>query len=747
MKMKVRHLFSGVLAVLAVLLLTGCGEKDNPVRTSLDVDTSTLTLSVGESAVRMASSKAEDAAITYTSSKPAVATVDQFGKVTAMSEGSATITIEMAETKKSWYAAKTITYEVVVKNVSAKAVANVDKATPLTLVAQADGKITVTFNGGITLANDIKYTINNGAEQTIAKNTSGAYDITVKKGDVVQLYSLNSSLGGSAVAGARGTTRAVDDGAKYINIRPSMKTEIYGNVMSLLKGKDNLESATTIEANNAFYGLFAGAEKLVNNTERLLVLPATTLTEGCYDNMFSGCKGIEKAPELPAPKLEKGCYQEMFFDCAKLNHVKCLATDIKAENSTKDWLGKAGTEATSKPVLESVVDMKAGSDDGVPEAWTAKKIVLVESVTLGKTELELVVNEADVTLTATVKPDDATDKTVTWTSSNPAVATVDANGTVHAVAAGTATITAQAGDKTATCVVTVTAAPTAIDLSKLTGDYTAKNGETLTGTLNGSTQPYKISIAAGATVTLYNAIINGWNDGIPNASESSVAWAGITCEGDAIIILKGTNTVQGFYREYPGILAAEGKKLTIKGTGSLIASSNGFGAGIGGGYDKACGNIEIQGGTVEATGGGFAAGIGSGRSASCGAITISGGTVTATGGNSGAGIGSGAVNGAYSANCGAITISGGTVTATGGAGGAGIGSGSANGSSNGSSSSCGDIKITTGVTKVTATKGGGNTPNSIGKGYGNSSSCGTVTIGGAVTDPITESPYIYPPAN
>lgn len=458
--MKVKHLFSGMLAVLAVLLLTGCGEKDNPTRTSLDVDTSTLTLSVGESAVRMASSKAEDAAITYTSSKPAVATVDQFGKVTAMSEGSATITIEMAETKKSWYAAKTITYEVVVKNVSAQAVANVDRATPLTLVAQADGKITVTFNNGITLANDIKYTINGGAEQTIAKNTSGSFDIEVKKGDVVQLYSLNTSLGGSStVAGARGTTRAVDDGAKYINIRPSMKTEIYGNVMSLLKGKDNLESATAIEAKNAFYGLFAGADKLVNNTERLLVLPATTLTEGCYQDMFNGCKGIEKAPELPAPKLEKNCYQEMFYDCAKLNHVKCLASDIKAENSTKDWLGKAGTEATGEKVLETLVPMTANSDDGVPTSWTAQKIILVESVTLGKTELALVIGEADVTLTATVKPDDATDKTVTWTSDKPEVATVDANGKVHAVAAGTATITAQAGDKTATCVVTVTAAP------------------------------------------------------------------------------------------------------------------------------------------------------------------------------------------------------------------------------------------------------------------------------------------------
>ena len=448
---------SRLLAVLAVLLLTGCGEKDHPVRTSLVVDTSTMTLSIGESAVRMATSKAEDAVITYTSSNPAVATVDQFGKVTALTEGETTITITMDETKKSWYAASTIEYQVVVKNVSAKALEDVDKSTPLTLVAGEDGKITVTFNGGITLENDIHYTINGGAEQTIAKNTEGSFDITVKKGDVVQFYSINTSLGGSTVAAARGMTRAVDSGTKYINIKPSMKTEIYGNVMSLLKGKDNFANADAIEANNAFYGLFAGAEKLVNSTERKLVLPATTLKEGCYENMFSGCKGIEKAPELPAPALVKDCYKEIFYDCAKLNHVTCLATDISAEGSTKDWLGKAGTEATSAPVLETLVPMPPGSD-GLPETWTAKKIVLVESVDI-KPELGLVVGEADVTLTVIVLPEDATDKTVTWTSSNPAVATVDDNGTVHAVAPGEATITATAGDNTATCAVKVTAKP------------------------------------------------------------------------------------------------------------------------------------------------------------------------------------------------------------------------------------------------------------------------------------------------
>lgn len=58
------------------------------------------------------------------------------------------------------------------------------------------------------------------------------------------------------------------------------------------------------------------------------------------------------------------------------------------------------------------------------------------------------------TLTATVKPDNATNKTVTWTTSNDKVATV-ANGVVTAVGKGTATITAAAGGKTATCTVTV----------------------------------------------------------------------------------------------------------------------------------------------------------------------------------------------------------------------------------------------------------------------------------------------------
>ena len=111
-----KHVLFGTLAVLAVLFLTGCDNKDNPVRTSLNVDTSTLTLYVGESATRTATTEAKyDYQITYTSSNPAVATVDQNGKVTGVSKGEAIITVHMDETKESWYAAKTLSYSVVVK--------------------------------------------------------------------------------------------------------------------------------------------------------------------------------------------------------------------------------------------------------------------------------------------------------------------------------------------------------------------------------------------------------------------------------------------------------------------------------------------------------------------------------------------------------------------------------------------------------------------------------------------------------
>lgn len=275
-------------------------------------------------------------------------------------------------------------------------------------------------------------------------------------------------------------------------------------------------------------------------------------------------------------------------------------------------------------------------------------------------------------------------------------------------------------------------APAATDLSTITENYEAKNGETLTGTL---TNNVKISIADGATVTLKDVTITNLGD--------DCDWAGINCPGDATLVLEGTNEVcagkddYGFIN-YPGIWIAPNKTLTIQGAGNLTAYSGGpypdypYGAGIGGGFKISCGNIVINSGTITATGGYDAAGIGiGGGDGSCGNITINGGTITATGDGGGAGIGGG-----YGNACGNITISGGTVSATGGYYAAGIGGGRSNGA-------CGTITIKSTVTSVTATKGS-DAPNSIGSGGENGTAI-TVTIGGTVTGNITTSPYTYQP--
>lgn len=248
-----------------------------------------------------------------------------------------------------------------------------------------------------------------------------------------------------------------------------------------------------------------------------------------------------------------------------------------------------------------------------------------------------------------------------------------------------------------------------VDLSTITSDTTIPDGYIVIGTLANSV---KISIAAGATVTLKNVSINA------DGSLASADHAGLVCEGDATIVLAdgSTNDVKGFMDGPSGVHVLPGFTLTINGsTGVLNASTKGGGAGIGSGYNggqRAGGNIVINGGVINATGGNLGAGIGSGGRSTIGNITINGGTITAVGGGHSAGIG-----------CGDTNKSGSTL--------AGV-------------SQCGDITIANTVTKVTATKGSG-AAHSIGKGNNSGDAvCGTVTIGGT-EGYISDSPYTYQP--
>ena len=115
-------------------------------------------------------------------------------------------------------------------------------------------------------------------------------------------------------------------------------------------------------------------------------------------------------------------------------------------------------------------------------------------VTLDKTTLSLTEGES-ATLTATVEPENATDKAIVWTSSDNAVATVE-NGVVTAVKAGTATITAACGSAKAECTVTVTAAPASpLSVKVGTAAYPVKP-------VDGQAGKYHVAVPYGSNATI-----------------------------------------------------------------------------------------------------------------------------------------------------------------------------------------------------------------------------------------------------
>lgn len=138
------------------------------------------------------------------------------------------------------------------------------------------------------------------------------------------------------------------------------------------------------------------------------------------------------------------------------------ATDVKVSYASTDeavaTVDKDGRVQVLQPGECDIVTTLTQEDKKVVEKKThIKAYYEVEGITLDKTEGILTAGNT-VALNATVLPEEIADETtVTWTSSDEKIATVDENGKVTAIAAGEATITANAGEKSATYKLTVQA--------------------------------------------------------------------------------------------------------------------------------------------------------------------------------------------------------------------------------------------------------------------------------------------------
>ena len=176
-----------------------------------------------------------------------------------------------------------------------------------------------------------------------------------------------------------------------------------------------------------------------------------------------------------------------------------LSATVSPENATNKNVSWSSSNTSVANVDNGkVTALKAGTatitvktEDGnktaTCEVTVNAKVYPVTGVTLDKTSYEMTEGD-ELTLTATVSPENATNKNVSWSSSNTSVANVD-NGKVTALKAGTATITVKTedGNKTATCEVTVNAKVypvTGVTLDKTSYEMTEGDELTLTATVN-----------------------------------------------------------------------------------------------------------------------------------------------------------------------------------------------------------------------------------------------------------------------
>ena len=155
-----------------------------------------------------------------------------------------------------------------------------------------------------------------------------------------------------------------DNGRYYLpatTLADGCYQEMFYKCTSLTKAPEL--PATTL-ANSCYSNMFDGCTSL---TIAPAILPATTLADSCYDSMFYGCTSLTTAPALPANTLASYCYWGMFDGCSSLSYIKCLATDISAYRCREYWV--RGVAATGTFVKSPNTTWETGFS-GIPEGWT-----------------------------------------------------------------------------------------------------------------------------------------------------------------------------------------------------------------------------------------------------------------------------------------------------------------------------------------------------------------------------------------
>ena len=444
--------------VLFLYLITGCTNKESTIEvSSVSLNTATIEMVEGETFSLVATVLPKDAeydGVIWASSNASVASVNS-GTVTAIKEGTATITAS-AGGKSATCTVKVSTKVVAVTSIT------LDK-TSLSMKVGETETITATVNP------------DNASDKSVVWGSSDVSIATVSDGKVTAKKSgtaIITAKSGSCIAEC---TITVSVDVESITIDKTSLELAVGETEQLtatVKPDDATDkNVSWISSDESIAKVDNGKVTAVNAGKAIIIAKCGGKTAEC---------AVTVTVPTGSVTLDKTSLSLAVGESAQLT-----ATVKPDDASDKNVAWTSSDASVAKVVNGKVTAVKSGKATITAKCGdkTAECAVTVTvptgSVTLDKTSLSLAVGET-AQLTATVKPDDATDKNVAWTSSDESVAKVD-NGKVTAVKAGKATITAKCCSKTAECVVTVKQPDNIIYYTSSDNRVVSPNNETVFG--------------------------------------------------------------------------------------------------------------------------------------------------------------------------------------------------------------------------------------------------------------------------
>ena len=338
------------------------------------------------------------------------------------------------------------------------------------LTASVNANIWFQFGSGVSGSGTPTVTVSNNA---IVRANGG---IANNSSSPIQYETGSDSTGGIVFDGNTGTVYGKVELQEDLEIGEGESLTIpEGASLTVPDGKTLTNNGTVTTT---------GSGSLTNN--------GTINNSGTLPDSIEGSQPPKITTTSPLPDGTVGTVYRQSFAATGIDTITWSSSDLP------NWLTLNSGTITGTPTAAgaSTFTVTATNDSGSDnKVYTLTiKSVPVASVSLNESNLSLYTGKT-ATLTATVTPENATNKAVTWESSNPDVATVT-DGTVTAVKEGTATITATAADSSgvfATCTVTViqseysiSADTTALDFGSVYTGYTQPAAKIVTITNTGN---------------------------------------------------------------------------------------------------------------------------------------------------------------------------------------------------------------------------------------------------------------------